>query len=171
MAAAPTYRGATAADADAIHRLFVASFTDTFGHLYRPEDLTAFVAGFTRDGWERELRDPAMRFRLAEADGRLLGYAKIGPQTLPFEPRGPALELRQLYLDRDWHGQGVAQQLMRWVLDEAMRMRAEEVFLSVYIDNERAKRFYARYGFERVGRYDFMVGQHADEDIIMRLAL
>ena len=27
---------------------------------------------------------------------------------------------------------------------------------------------YERYGFEAVGRYDFMVGSHVDEDIVLR---
>jgi RimJ/RimL family protein N-acetyltransferase len=39
------------------------------------------------------------------------------------------------------------------------------------VGNERARRFYDRYGFEAVGRYDFMVGNQADEDIIMMKAL
>ena len=38
-------------------------------------------------------------------------------------------------------------------------------------DREAFSRFYDRYGFEAEGRYDFMVGNHADEDIIMRKAL
>jgi RimJ/RimL family protein N-acetyltransferase len=42
------------------------------------------------------------------------------------------------------------------------------VILSVYVDNHRARRFYERHGFEPVGRYDFMVGSHADEDLILR---
>jgi ribosomal protein S18 acetylase RimI-like enzyme len=58
---------------------------------------------------------------------------------------------------------------MDWVLGEARARRAPELYLSVYIDNHRARRFYDRYGFEPVGRYDFMVGNHADEDILMRL--
>jgi RimJ/RimL family protein N-acetyltransferase len=41
----------------------------------------------------------------------------------------------------------------------------------VFIDNHRARRFYARYGFEQVGTYDFMVGTHADLDLVMRLDL
>ncbi len=41
----------------------------------------------------------------------------------------------------------------------------------MFTDNVRARRFYERYGFEAVGRYNFMVGTHADEDIIMRLKL
>ena len=45
------------------------------------------------------------------------------------------------------------------------------VINTVYVDNLRARRFYDGYGFEAVGRYDFMVGTHADEDIIMRKML
>jgi RimJ/RimL family protein N-acetyltransferase len=61
--------------------------------------------------------------------------------------------------------------MMAWVIDEARRRQAGQLFLSVFVDNHRARRFYERCGFEAVGRYDFMVGTHADEDIIMRLDL
>jgi ribosomal protein S18 acetylase RimI-like enzyme len=45
------------------------------------------------------------------------------------------------------------------------------MYLSVFIDNERARRFYTKYGFEDVGRYAFMVGDHEDTDVVMRRAL
>jgi RimJ/RimL family protein N-acetyltransferase len=57
---------------------------------------------------------------------------------------------------------------MQWFLAEAANRAAEEVVLSVFVDNHRARRFYERYGFETVGKYDFMVGTHADEDLILR---
>jgi RimJ/RimL family protein N-acetyltransferase len=41
----------------------------------------------------------------------------------------------------------------------------------VYTDNPRARRVYERFGFELVGPYAFMVGNQADEDIIMRKRL
>jgi ribosomal protein S18 acetylase RimI-like enzyme len=56
-------------------------------------------------------------------------------------------------------------------MDEARNRGAQALYLTVYIDNDRARRFYDRYGFEAVGRYDFMVGSQADEDVIMRKEL
>jgi RimJ/RimL family protein N-acetyltransferase len=60
---------------------------------------------------------------------------------------------------------------MDWALEEAARRGATRIYLTVFIENHRARRFYDRYGFVPVGRYDFMVGSHADEDIIMMKAL
>ena len=57
---------------------------------------------------------------------------------------------------------------MDWVLGTAASKAARHIQLSVYFDNHRARRFYERYGFHAVGRYDFMVGSHADEDIVLR---
>ena len=54
---------------------------------------------------------------------------------------------------------------------EAEVRGADELWLSVFVDNHRARRFYERYGFEVIGRYDFIVGSHADEDHVMRLKL
>ena len=109
--------------------------------------------------------------RLGFVDGVNAAYAKLGPPKLPFEAKGPTIELKQFYVLKPWHGAGLAAQMMAWVLAEAKRRGASAIHLSVFTENVRAQRFYARYGFVEVGRYAFMVGSHADEDIIMRLAL
>jgi ribosomal protein S18 acetylase RimI-like enzyme len=77
----------------------------------------------------------------------------------------------QLYVRPEYHGAGIAQALMDWAMDEARNRGAQALYLTVFIENDRARRFYDRYGFEAVGRYDFMVGNQADEDIIMRKEL
>ena len=166
-----TYRNAVPGDAAALSALGRATFAETFGHLYTPENLAAFLENHSEARWRSELVDPAFRVRLAEEEGRAAAYSKIGPPSLPFEVRRPCVELRQFYVLKPWHGRGVARELMRWVLDEAHARRAEELYLSVFIDNLRARRFYERYGFEVIGTYHFMVGTHADDDLVMRLVL
>lgn len=165
------FHDATIADLPNIDRIFRTSFCDTFAHLYRPEDLETFLAKFTPQAWRAEMDDPACVFRIAEANGEPAGFVKIGPLTLPVEPSGKALELRQLYVLEDHQGSGIAAQLMEWVLDKARGSGATGIYLTVYTGNHRARRFYERHGFEAVGRYDFMVGNQADEDVIMRKLL
>ena len=104
-------------------------------------------------------------------DGELVAYVKLGPMKLPIETDRPAVLLDQFYVLQAHHGAGIAQTLMDWALEEARRRAAEELYLTVFIDNHRAKRFYERYAFEPVGSYAFMVGSHADEDVIMRKSL
>jgi diamine N-acetyltransferase len=163
-----SYRNATAADAALLSRIGAESFTETFGHLYAPENLAAFLLNHSVENWAKELNDPRYTIRLAEQDGVAAGFAKLGPPGLPFEVTGPTVELKQFYVLKPWQGAGVAQALMQWVMDEARARGAGQLFLSVFVDNHRAQRFYARYGFEQVGTYAFMVGSHADEDLIMR---
>jgi GNAT superfamily N-acetyltransferase len=165
------YRDATADDAPAIDGLFKSVFCGTFGHLYRAEDLDAFLAQFTLEAWRTQLTDPAYAVRLAEQDGQAIGYAKLGPMKLPLEEDRPSILLSQLYVDPAHHGQGVAHALMDWAFAEARQRCKEHLYLTVFIDNPRARRFYERFGFEEVGRFDFMVGKQADHDIVTRKRL
>ena len=165
------YRRAGTADAAPLSELGRRTFTETFGHLYEPQDLAAFLLNHSEERWAEELADPRFAVQVAETAGESVAYAKLGPPTLPFEPRGAAIELRQFYVLSPWHGRGISAGLMDWAIGEAAARGADDVYLSVFTDNHRARRFYARYGFEYVGRYAFMVGTHADEDHVLRLGL
>ena len=167
-----TFRLAGTDDAPALSKLGAETFTETFGHLYRPADLALFLTNHGEDLWRQELADPEFAVLIAEDDnGGAVGYAKIGPPHLPFEPRGTAVELRQFYLLEPYQGRGLADEMMQWVIDEAERRGGNDLYLSVFVDNERARKFYERWGFVAEGRYAFMVGSHADEDVVMRRAL
>jgi ribosomal protein S18 acetylase RimI-like enzyme len=166
-----SYRDATPADAAALADLHRRSFIETFGHLYRPEDLQAFLERLSEEGFRGELLDGEHQIRFAEAGGEPVAFVKLGPVTLPVEPTRPALEFRQLYVLRAWQGSGIAVALADWALAQARARGAEELYLSVWTDNQRAKAFYRRYGFAYVAPYQFMVGEQADEDEIWKLDL
>ena len=166
-----TYRDATPSDAQRLSALGSRTFVETFGHLYTPENLAAFLVNHEPAKWREELANPDFAVRLAEDDGEPAAFAKLGPPSLPFEVTAPTAELRQLYVLKPWHGAGLSRTLMDWAIAESRRRGAEQILLSVFTDNHRARRFYARYGFEQVGTYHFMVGTHADDDLIMRLTL
>jgi len=163
-----TYRSCGREDARAIDALFRKSFSDTFAHLYRPEDLEAFLGKFTREAWEAELSDDRYVIQVAEEDGVPVGFVKLGPPELPVERCGPAIEIRQFYLLHECRGTGIAHALMEWAKEEARVRGAREMYLTVFTENHRARRFYERCGFEEVGLYTFMVGTQPDQDVIMR---
>lgn len=166
-----TYRDAGPEDAALLAQLHRRAFVETFGHLYRQEDLDSFLAQLSEEGFRGELADERYEVRFAEVEGAPIGFAKLGPIGLPVEPMRAALELKQLYLLKPWHGRGIADALINWLLGRASARGAEELYLSVWSQNHRARRFYERYGFVFVGPYAFMVGGQADEDEIMRLSL
>jgi ribosomal protein S18 acetylase RimI-like enzyme len=172
-AARVTYRDATLADDQALYEISLRTFTDTFGALYPVADLKYYQAiTFGRDLQHDEIADPSMRHRLAFNGDALIGFARIGAFKLPIAQDGArVVELHKLYVDRDAKGTGVAHALMRWAIETAQSDGADAMYLGVYQGNDRAQRFYARYGFEIVGEYLFAVGQTRDPEYIMRARL
>lgn len=165
------YRDIGPEDAAALADLHRRSFVETFAHLYRPADLQSFLDQLSEEGFRAELLDGEHQVRFAEADGEPVAFVKLGPITLPVQPSRPALEFRQLYVLKQWQGAGVAQTLSEWAIGQARLRGAEQLYLSVFTENHRAKAFYRRYGFTYVGPYKFMVGDQADEDEIWKLDL
>jgi ribosomal protein S18 acetylase RimI-like enzyme len=170
-------RPATEGDAAAISDLFHRSFTATFGHLYPPEDLEGFLAGCSIARFRAEIASPDFAAMLGESidddgsAGRLLGYCLIGPQDLGIDSDRRGWVLRQLYLEDVAKGSGLAQELIDWAIAESRARNMQDLYLTVWVDNHRARRFYDRQGFVEVGSYAFKVGNTVDDDRILKFTL
>ena len=55
---------------------------------------------------------------------------------------------------------------MKIFIDWSISKGAPDVYLGVFSDNIGAQRFYERFGFSRVGEYDFPVGLQLDREYI-----
>ena len=158
-------------EAQTLARLGAETFTETFGHLYRREDLSAFLEeSHSTEVYESLLSDPSYALWVVEdGAGAPNGYCVAGPCSLPLPTPAPgAGELARLYLAQSLRGQGVGAEM----LDEALawlKARYHPIFLSVYFENIRAQRLYASRGFKKVHEYFYMVGSHADPEWIMEL--
>lgn len=162
-------RSATVADVPALSALGRDSFVAKFGHMYRPEDLAAFLEETHSPATvAAELANPGRLYRLAELDGRLAGYCKLGLSCgWPEHARGVhAIELKQLYTDPALTGHGIGAALMDWALEEGRSRGADEMQLSVWSGNHGAQRFYERYGFAKVADITFLVGEQVDEEFL-----
>jgi ribosomal protein S18 acetylase RimI-like enzyme len=166
------YRDAVADDAAALADFARRSWVDTFGRLpYPPQDLAAYLEASYGEPIQRdEIADPEVRYRLALRNGAIVGYCMMGVLSMPVDD-AEGVELHRLYVDESVKGAGVADTLMQDAIAWARGRGARAMYLSVWENNERAQRFYRRYGFADFGEWDFMVGKTADRDLIWRLAL
>ncbi len=167
-------RRATPGDCDILaelgERTFRETFVEDFAIPYPAEDLAAFVAqSYTPRAFAAKLADPAQALWIAYAGAKLAGYANVGPCSLPHpEAERRHGELYRLYVAKDQQGSGVGRLLMETALDWLDREAPGPHWLGVWSGNLRAQAFYARYGFEKVGDYEFPVGATRDHEFILR---
>ena len=100
---------------------------------------------------------------------KLIGYVTACPAHLPHPDVAPGDgEVQRLYILRRYQGGGRGTLLLRTALEWLERDGPRTLWIGVWSKNHGAQRFYARHGFEIVGEYSFMVGDHADREFITR---
>lgn len=169
-----TVRNAGPGDLSALVALSQKTFSDKFGHLYRPEDLAAFLdEAHSEDVYRDYLKAADTLVRVAEREnGKLGAYLLCSPLSLPADGAQPgAVELKRLYVDVPLQGRGLGSRFVDEALTWAREKGAPEIYLSVFSENYGAQRLYTRYGWEKVGEFLFPVGRHEDLEFLMRLKL
>ena len=163
-------RRAGASDADALSALGRETFTITFGHMYAPEDLAAFLDdSHSPASYARLLDDPRYGLWLLEDGARAVGFAVAGPCGLPHPDVTPADgELKRLYLLPDTQNGGWGGRMFATAIAWLQREGRRRIWISVWSENFGAQRFYARHGFDKVAEYEFPVGSHRDIEFMYR---
>jgi diamine N-acetyltransferase len=165
-----TIRRADPDDAEALSRLAEQTFTETFGHLYPPEDLRAFLdEAYAVERQRTILSHPDYAVWLLEAGGAPVGHAAAGPCGLPHPDVRPGDgELKRLYVLRAYQNGGWGGRLFAEALAWLLRDGPRRLWIGVWSENHGAQRFYARHGFVHVGEYEFPVGRVRDREFILR---
>jgi ribosomal protein S18 acetylase RimI-like enzyme len=166
-----TIRAAAPDDAIQLAAFAARVFVETFGAANTEEHMRAYVENsFTPERLHAEITSPGSHVVVAEKGSAIVGYARLLEQGVGTADR-PGIELVRLYVDSAYHGRGVADALMDACIAEAHRRRQPSMWLGVWEHNLRAQRFYARYGFVRVGEQIFMLDDDRQTDWIMERAL
>lgn len=157
-----TIRTATVDDAPAVARIHVTSWRSAYAGIV-PDDVLATLDVDAREHrWQGYLSDERVRTWVAEASGRTIGFATLGPSRDEDADDGD-VELYAIYLSPESWGTGAARELMRTLLAEVPT--DVRLTLWVFADNERARHFYRRHGLvpDGVERLEEFGGTHLTE--------
>jgi ribosomal protein S18 acetylase RimI-like enzyme len=168
-AALITIRPAIKSDSVALAAIAERTFRETFAAANSEENMDLHCAqSFRTEIQSREISDPQLLTFLAEVAGNLVGFAqlRLAHATNGVPGVRPA-EVHRIYVASEWHGRGVARDLMRTVFAAAARAGADCIWLGVWEHNPRAIAFYRKLGFRIVGDHPFMLGQDRQRDLIL----
>jgi ribosomal protein S18 acetylase RimI-like enzyme len=163
----------TAADIPQLRSLMRATFTETFGHLYPPADLAAYLdTAYVPAQLASELSDPRNYWQLVLDDaGAPVAYLECVPAHLPHPELRPDKdgEIERIYVLQSQQGRGLGRKLMVLALGHlADRYGSAPQWLGVWSENLRAQDLYCGFGFEKAGGYTFPVGETQDHEFIFR---
>lgn len=167
------FRDGVESDAESISALGRQTYSEFFGQVYQKSDLDQYLDRyFSVERVRTDLQNPEIDYRIAYTPSNMVGYAKIGPTSLPQEgPADHSLQLHRLYVRETRRGVGVGGILLSWAIDRAKERGAEKLYLGVWISSENAIKLYQSRGFIAQGEYMIEVGSTSDRELIMSLKL
>lgn len=167
-------RLAVATDAKALTIFATETFCDTFSNLYTPNDLKVYLeSNYTEQIQLSELIRPDYKTLLVVRNENIVGYSTIrfGSREEQIEGPDPVVEIWRFYISKVYIGKGVAKILMNRMMEVFKEYNTSIVWLGVWENNQRAQKFYQKYGFQEVGYHDFVIGSAVDRDLLFQLNL
>jgi len=166
-------RAAVPKDAAVLADLARTTFYDTFAATNDAADMAMHLQrAYGVPQQTAEIQDSRITTLLVEHGDAAIAYAQIRSDHIPECVLGPApVELWRFYVDREWHGRGIASALMDRVKAEARAGGAKTLWLGVWERNDRARAFYAKCGFVDAGEHIFLFGTDPQTDRVMTLSL
>jgi ribosomal protein S18 acetylase RimI-like enzyme len=149
------------------------TFSETFAESNTAENMAKYLrAAYSFEKLNNEINNPNSFFYFAMLDEKVIGYLKInmgGSQTELKD--NDALEIERIYVLKDYHGKKVGQLLFDKAIAIAKQQHLGYVWLGVWEENKRALQFYTKNGFGEFDQHVFVLGDEAQSDIMMKLAL
>lgn len=169
MSAAHSIRRAVPDDAPALAAFAARTFEETFGGANDRSHMAEHLAtAYGVPQQTRELSNPDCLTLLVESGAAITGYAQVRRHPAPSCVTSPdPVELARFYLDRPFHGSGLALHLMASVATAAAELGGRTLWLGVWEHNPRAIAFYLKCGFQDAGSTNFLVGPDRQTDRVL----
>jgi ribosomal protein S18 acetylase RimI-like enzyme len=161
-------------DAPVLAELAARTFCEAFAADNNPDDMRAHLeSAYTPVLQLAEIRNPSIDTLLVRIHGGPpIAYAQLrAGRVADGVPAEGSVELWRFYVDKAYHGLGVAHELMAAAKLRAGRRCAASLWLGVWERNARAQAFYGKHGFRKVGKQVFVVGSDPQTDDVLLCAL
>ena len=127
-----------------------------------------FAKSFSISALTDKINDNNNVYWLAFSDNLPVGYAKLIKRSpSKFIQDSQVSELQRIYVLNDFLNQKIGHQLQDAVFDEVKAIGAKHLWLSVYVDNLKAIRFYRKYAFNQLGTHTFNILKQSFEFSVM----
>ena len=161
-------------DAELLANIGRKTFYETWRVVNTEEDMQQYMAqSFDVVKLKNDLKARKVNtFIIAYNDSKVIGYAKLRrDRTYPEFEDEKVIEIERIYVCKEWQDKKAGKALMDKCIEIAHEENNSWLWLGVNIDNEKAIKFYKRYGFRIFGEKSFQLGEAVDSDYLMKLKL
>ena len=164
---------ATPKDAKILAELAKASFIPAHGHSAPKKDIDNYLkTNFSEANFIKELENPDNHYYIIYHKNKIAGYSKITLNTVNeyIKPKNVTY-MSRLYLLKEFYGLNLGKTLFDFNIEFSKQHNQSGIWLAVWVENDKAIKFYTKMGFKIVGAYDFRISEtHTNPNHIMYLA-
>lgn len=163
-------RQAAQADVNLISVLGAVTFYEAYCEQDSSDNLANYITEtFAPEKMLREIEDPNTTFFIIFKDEKAVGYAKLRTGE-PHESvkNKPAIELQRIYILERVFGAGIGEILLKHSIETARKKGFKTIWLGVWEENRRAQKFYAKHGFNQVGKLQYPYGNVVGTNLVLQ---
>lgn len=163
-------RTATLGDASVLALLGRLTYIESHGHYIQSKThlLNYVNEAFDISKIKQDLEDSNILYYIVTYNDFPVGYSKVVLNATREELNSENVcRLERIYVLDEYIDKKIGIQLFNKILEKATKLEFEKIWLTVYVKNQRAIRFYEKNGFETVGQMDFYVDGVPYENFVL----
>lgn len=163
-------RKAEISDANLLSVIASVTFYEAYFDTDEPDSIARYIVEtYNSDQIKSELEDNNSTFFIPELESKAVGFAKLRENSIPECLQGEnTIELQRIYLvERVWR-KGFGRILMEKCLETAKQKGFESLWLGTWEENVKARKFYEKLGFAKVGEYQYFYGDYLATNFVLK---
>lgn len=145
------------------------TWAESHGHYIEDKnDIVKYLnKNFSVSKMKQDINNTRNLFYIVYVDDLPVGYAKLVVNEKQENVKSQnIIRLERIFILNEFIPLKIGQQLLNFVEEKAKELQLDTMWLTVYIKNKRAIRFYERNEFKDVGELTFIVNEKGYENIV-----